>query len=52
MTKRVLVGKAVRQIPRILAEFLRELQTDGLEVAFDFIDDNVLPQSSELLRQS
>jgi len=51
---RVLVGSAVRQIPRILAEFLHglsELQTDGLEVAFDFINDNVLPQSSELLRQ-
>jgi Glycosyl transferase family 2 len=51
--QRILIGSPVRQTPRILDAFLRslsELHTDGIELSFDFVDDNVVPESRALLR--
>lgn len=51
--QRVLIASPVRQKPAILTEFLtalRELDLDGIEVEFAFVDDNADPSSSALLR--
>ena len=50
---KILIGAPVRQEAAILTEFLRslrELHRDGLDVDFVFVDDNVEPASSDLLR--
>jgi Glycosyl transferase family 2 len=52
MTKRILIASPVRQVPGILAEFLRslsELDSSQLEIEFFFIDDNDALDSSALL---
>jgi cellulose synthase/poly-beta-1,6-N-acetylglucosamine synthase-like glycosyltransferase len=49
---RVLIGSPIRQKPAILAEFLRsidELDPQGLELAYHFVDDNTAEESSALL---
>jgi hypothetical protein len=54
MGTRVLIGAPVRQTPDILREFLRAisaLDLEGLEATFLFIDDNVIEESSDLLRR-
>ena len=50
----ILIGAPVRQEPAILREFLRslaELDTDGLQIEFGFVDDNVEAESKALLRE-
>jgi hypothetical protein len=54
MGKRVLVGVPVRQTPAILSEFLRglsDLDTAGIELAFFFLDNNAIEESSALLQR-
>ena len=51
---KILIGAPVRQEAAILTEFLRslrELRRDGLDVDFVFVDDNVEPASTDLLRE-
>ena len=53
MRTRGLVASPVRQTPAILSEFLRgiaQVQCEDLDVQFYFIDDNVVADSSALLR--
>jgi len=50
--KRILIGSPVHQKPEILNMFLTSLlnlETDGYDVSFLFIDDNIEAKSSELL---
>jgi glycosyltransferase involved in cell wall biosynthesis len=52
--KKILIGAPVRQEAAILREFLRslrELDRSGLSLEFVFVDDNVDPASTELLRE-
>lgn len=52
--KRVLVGSPIRQTPEILTEFLLSLdELDQISFVFDyyFIDDNIDPVSSRILRE-
>src|SRR5260370_1890756 len=54
MIKWVLIGPQVRKKPAILTEFLRglsELHLEGLDVEFLLLDDNVIEESSDLLRR-
>lgn len=49
----VLIASPVRQKPNILGEFLKgliNLETEGLEVDFAFVDDNTQQQSKDILR--
>ncbi len=51
---KILIGAPVRQEPTILREFLRslsELDKDGLQVEFAFVDDNVDAASREQLQR-
>ncbi|MEW6447568.1 MAG: glycosyltransferase [Bacillota bacterium] len=51
--KKVLIGSAVRQDPRILEYFLdslRDLRVSGFTVDYMFIDDNDDPAASQLLQ--
>lgn len=50
----ILIGSPVRQKPAILKEFLlslEQLEKDGLQVYYFFIDDNDLAESSKLLHR-
>ncbi|UHA76032.1 hypothetical protein KIK04_12425 [Paenibacillus sp. 481] len=51
---RVLIGSPVHQRPEILQEFLTSLanlQADDVEIHYFFIDDNIISESSDLLRR-
>ncbi|MWC29467.1 glycosyltransferase [Paenibacillus sp. MMS18-CY102] len=51
---RLLIASPIRQSPDILALFLHallRLRTNGIDVAYRFIDDNDDPRSSKLLQQ-
>lgn len=51
---RILIGSPIHRKPNILKEFLSylpKIESDGLEINYFFVDDNIDPESTALLNQ-